>query len=192
MKIRLKMGDACKANAKAASGDKLTDGEIEEAFQRVAAYKQKLQATGDTANMGDKLRTFAEREAERTKVAAAMQKRHAALNILVRDRLDTAIDGLIKSGLAPRQAMLAVLEGTQRGVEGGRNSVAALNGAYEARYLGAMLGEIQANRPHLVHAMRDPKMDADIMREMAEFREGGRPGISGNEDAKYIAKVFAS
>lgn len=192
MKIRMKMGDACKANAKAASGGKLTDDEIEAAFQRVAEYKKKLQASGDTINMAEKLRTFAEREAERTKIAAAMQKRHAALNIIVRDRLDTAIDGFIKAGMTPKKALLAVIEGTQQGVEGGRNSVAALNGAYEARYLGAMFAEIQANRPHLVHALRDARMDADILREMSELREGGKPGITGNDDARYAAKVFAS
>lgn len=192
MKIRMKMGDACKANAKSASGGKLTDDEIEAAFQRVAEYKQKLQASGDTINMAEKLRTFAEREAERTKIAAAMQKRHAALNIIVRDRLDTAIDGFIKAGMTPKKALLAVIEGTQQGVEGGRNSVAALNGAYEARYLGAMFAEIQANRPHLVHALRDARMDADILREMSELREGGKPGITGNDDARYAAKVFAS
>lgn len=192
MKIRYKIGDDCRAAANAASGDKLTSEEIDAAFQRVAEYKQKLQASGDTTGMGDKLRSFAEREAERTKVAAAMQKRHAALNILVRDRLDQSIKGFMDAGLKPREALLAVLEGTQRGVQGGRNSVAALNGAYEARYLGGMFAEMQANRPHLVHALRDPKMDADILREMAELKDGGKPGISGNDDALYAAKVFAS
>lgn len=192
MKIKFKMGDDCRAAAAAASGGKLTDDEIQEAFQRMGEYKQRLQASGDTAGMADKLRSFAEREAERTKVAAALAKRHAALNILVRDRLDQTIDGFIKSGMSPKKALLAAIEGTQKGVEGGRNSVAALNGAYEARYLGGLLAEIQANRPHLVQALRDPKMDADILREMAELREGGKPGVTGNDDAQYVAKVFSS
>jgi len=183
---------ACFDAANQASGGKLTKEEINAAFQRVADYKQKLQAEGNIDGMADKLRNFAEREAERTRIAAAMQKRHAALNILVRDRLDQAIDGYMAAGLSPRKALLAVLEGTQRGVEGGRNSVAALNLAYEARYLGGLFAELQANRPHLVDALRDPKMDADVMREMSELREGGRPGITGNKDAEYVAKVFAS
>ena len=182
----------CFAAANEASGEKLTKEEVNAAFQAVNDYKERLKATGDTAGMADKLRSFAEREAERAKVAAAMQKRHAALNILVRDRVDAQIDGLIKAGLSPRDALLAILEGTQRGVDGGRTSVAALNGAYEARYIGGMFAEIQANKPHLVHVLRDPGMDADILREMAELKQGGKPGISGNEDAKYIAKVFAS
>jgi len=114
------------------------------------------------------------------------------LNILVRDRQTAAIEGMIKAGLTPRKAILAVLEGTQRGVEGGRNSVAALDMAYQARYLGGLMAELQANRPHLIHTLRDPRMDADIMREMGELREGGKPGITSNDDAKYVAKVFSS
>ena len=192
MKIRYKMGADCFDAANAASGARLNREAIEAAFQRVAEYRESLKASGQIDGMADKLKSFAEREAERTKIAAAMSKRHAALNILVRDRQTAAIEGMIKAGLTPRKAILAVLEGTQRGVEGGRNSVAALDMAYQARYLGGLMAELQANRPHLIHTLRDPRMDADIMREMGELREGGKPGITGNDDAKYVAKVFSS
>lgn len=192
MKIRYKMGADCFAAANAASGARLNREAIEAAFQRVAEYRETLKQSGQIDGMADKLKSFAEREAERTKIAAAMQKRHAALNILVRDRQTAAIEGMIKAGLTPRKAILAILEGTQRGVEGGRNSVASLDMAYQARYLGGLMAELQANRPHLIHTLRDPRMDADIMREMGELREGGKPGITGNDDAKYVAKVFSS
>lgn len=191
MKIRYKIGADCLAAANAASGEKLSREDIEAAFQRMAEYKASLQASGDIAGLGDKLKSFAEREAERTRIAAALQRRHAALNILVRDRLDQAVTGYINAGMSPKKALLAVLEGTQKGVEGGRNSVNALNGAYEARYLGGMLGEMQADAPHLIKALRDPRLDADIMREMSELKEGGKPGITGNKDAQYVAKMFA-
>lgn len=191
MKIRYKIGADCFNAANAASGEKLSREDIEAAFQRMAEEKARLQASGDIAGLGDKLKSFAEREAERTRIAAALQRRHAALNILVRDRLDQAVTGFINSGMSPKKALLAVLEGTQRGVEGGRNSVNALNGAYEARYLGGLFGELQADAPHLIHALRDPRLDADIMREMAELKEGGKPGITGNKDAQYLAKTFA-
>ncbi|PAQ00900.1 hypothetical protein CIT25_17695 [Mesorhizobium mediterraneum] len=191
MKIRYKIGADCFNAANAASGEKLSRDDIEAAFQRMAEYKASLQASGDIAGLGDKLKSFAEREAERTKIAAALQRRHAALNILVRDRLDQAVTGYINAGMSPKKALLAVLEGTQKGVEGGRNSVNALNGAYEARYLGGMLGEMQADAPHLIKALRDPRLDADIMREMAELKEGGKSGITGNKDAQYVAKMFA-
>ena len=192
MNIRDKIGDACFDAANAASGQKLSRQEIEAAFQRVAEYRQRLQAEGNIHGMADKLRSFAAREAERTKVAAALQRRRAALDILARDRLLTSIDSMVASGLSPNMALLAVLEGTQRGVEDGRNSVAALNGAYEVRYLGGLFADLQANRPHLVHALRDQRMDADIIREMAELKPGGKPGITGNEDARYVARLFAT
>jgi len=182
----------CFDAANAASRQKLTRDEIDAAFQRVADFKQKLQAEGNLDGMADKLRSFAEREAERTRIAAAMSKRHAALNILVRDRLDQAIAGFVSAGMSPKKAVLAVLEGTQKGVQGGRNSVGATNMAYEARYLGGLFAEIQKNRPDLVKAMRDQRLDADTLREMSELREGGRPGITGNKDAQYLAKTFAT
>lgn len=191
VKIRYKIGADCLAAANAASGEKLSREDIEAAFQSVAEERQRLQASGDITNLGEKLKAFAEREAERTKIAAALQRRHAALNILVRDRQERAITGFVNAGMSPKKALLAVLEGTQKGVEGGRNSVNALNGAYEARYLGGMFGEMQADAPHLIKALRDPRLDADIMREMAELKEGGKPGITGNKDAQFVAKTFA-
>lgn len=192
MKIRPKIGPDCFNAANAASGERLNKEEIEAAFQRMFDEKARLQAEGSIDGLADRLKSFAEREAERTKVAAAMQRRHAALNILVRDRLDRSISTFMSSGMTPKKALLAVIEGTQSGVEGGRNSVHALTGAYESRYIGSMMAEIQANRPHLVSMLRDQRFDADIMREMAELREGGKPGITGNADAQYVAKVFAT
>jgi hypothetical protein len=192
LKIRYKMGADCFNAANAASGEQLSREEIEAAFQRMAEYKASLQASGDITNMGDKLKSFAEREAERTKIAAAMQRRHAALNILVRDRLDKTLQGFLAAGLTPKRALLAVLEGTSKGVENGRNSVGALNLAYEARYIGDMFAEIQAHSEHLIHALRDPRLDADIAREMAQLKDGGKPGITGNKDAQYVAKVFST
>lgn len=192
MKMRFKIGQDCLNAANSASGGKLSQEEIEAAFQRVSEYKQSLQLRGEINGIGDKVSAFAEREAERTRIAAAMQRRHAALNILVRDRLDRTVTGYLDAGLSPKKALLAVLEGTQKGVEGGRNSVHALSQAYEARYIGGLFAQIQADRPHLVKALRDPLMDADILREMAELKDGGKPGVTGNKDAEYVAKQFAT
>jgi hypothetical protein len=192
MKIRPKIGPDCFDAANEASGGRLSREEIEAAFQRVLEHKERLQKAGATDGIDERLKSFAEREAERTKIAAAMQKRHAALNILVRDRLDQTVKSLTAAGMTPRKALLAILEGTQRGVEGGRNSVAAQRLAYEAKYVGGMLAEIQANRPHIVSMLHDQKFDADILREMVELREGGKPGITGNADAQYVAKTFST
>jgi hypothetical protein len=185
-------GSDCFNSAMSAAGDSIDTSEVLEGMQRIQDYKEQLIRSGNSTGLADKLRAFAEKEAERTRIAAAMQRRHAALNVIVRDRLERSVESFMKAGMNPRQAILAILEGTSKGVEGARSSVAAMNLAYEARYLGGMMKEIMAERPHLAVALRDPKLDADVMREMSELREGGKPGITGNDDAKYVAKIFST
>lgn len=186
---------ACFAAAKAAAsgvkGANLTEQEILDAFKRVADHKERLERSGQMTGQAERLRKFAAEEAQRTKIAAAMQRRHAALNVIIRDKLDETIDGLMAAGLTPKRAMLAIIEGTQEGVRNGRKSVSAYRQAYENRYRGSMLSEIQREKPHLVHSMHDPKLDADILAEMMELRPGGKPGVTGNSDAAFLAKTFA-
>lgn len=186
---------ACFAAAKAAAsgvkGSNLSEQEILDAFKRVAEHKERLERSGQMTGQAERLRKFAAEEAQRTKIAAAMQRRHAALNVIIRDKLDETIAGLLAAGLTPKRAMLAIVEGTQMGVRNGRKSINAFRQAYENRYRGSMLAEIQREKPHLVHTMHDPKLDADILTEMMELRPGGKPGKTGNSDAAFLAKTFA-
>jgi hypothetical protein len=181
----------CTAAAKAAAGDKLTDNEIADAVTALMDEKERLQRAGQTDRMAERLREFAERRAEQTKIAAALQRRHAALNALVRDRLDRTIDGFVAAGLPPHKAILAIMEGTQRGVEGGRNSVDAIARAYEARYAGGMMRDLQKEVPAFQRLLRDQNFDAAVLREMGEIKDGGEPGITGNRDAQKVAAIFA-
>jgi hypothetical protein len=171
-----KIPNDCYGAANGASGGKLTRDEIQDAYTRIMDEKERLQRSGQTDRMADRLKAFAEREAERTRIAAALQKRHAALNILVRDRLDRTIDAMGKAGLPPHKALLAVMEGTQRGVEGGRNSVAAMKGAYEARYVGGMFADLQKEVPYWQKLLDDKNFDQAVLREMGEIKDGGNPG----------------
>lgn len=183
--------DACRAAARAAAGDSLTAQEIQAAFDDVAAYKAKLEAEGQMTGMAERLRRYAEGKAERTKIAAAMQRRHAALNIVIRDKQFEAVETMIGQGLHPKKALLAILEGTQAGVTGGRKSVAANRQAYEALYLGDMMARLDADVPHLIGMLKDEKFDADVMAEMMELKDGGKPGATGNKDAQKVAKIFS-
>lgn len=184
------MNECFNAAAEAAGG-KLTSDEVQAAFDEILSEKERLQRAGKTDRMAERLAEFAQRKADQTKIAAAMQRRHAALNAIVRDRLDQTIDGFMRAGLPADKAILAIMEGTQRGVEGGRNSVHALQLAYEARYAGGMMAEIQRDVPHFLGLLADRQFDADVLREMAQNKEGGTPGITGNADAKKIAGIFA-
>lgn len=182
---------ACLAAAKAAAGESLSEQEVLDAFQRVNDYRERLQAEGKLTGSAERLRRFGAEEAERTRIAAALERRNAALNIIVRNKIDAHLKGLQAGGVRPQRAMLAILEGTQRPVEGGRVSVATQRMAYHAKYAGAMFAELQRDAPHIAHLLDDPKLDADTLREMLELRNGGKPGVTGNKDAIYLARTFA-
>lgn len=187
-------GSACysaAANAAKAAGEELSERDMAAAYRAAQQERQRLRDAGVTDGVDEKVRQAAERLAERTRIAAALQKRHAALNILARDKLDQTIEAFKAAGLSPRNALLAVMEGTQQGVAGARNSVYARTLGYEARYVGGMMSEIQRDRPHLANTLSDKRLSDDVFREMGELREGGKPGATGNDDAKYLAGVFA-
>lgn len=181
----------CFASAAKAAGGNLTDDEVMDAFDDILAEKERLQRTGQTDRMAERLREYAERKAEQTKIAAALQKRHAALNVLARDRLDRTIDGFIAAGMAPHKAILAIMEGTQKGVEGGRNSVAAQKLAYEGAYAGGAVADLRRDVPAFERLFRDRGFDDAVAREMYELRDGGKPGATGNADARKVAAIFA-
>lgn len=182
---------AAAANAAKAAGAELSDRDLTAAFRSAQEEKARLKAAGVTDNVTDRVKSIAEQTAERTRIAAALQKKHAALNILARDRLEQTIEAFKKAGLSPRDSILAVMEGSQQGIAGARDSVSARRLGYEARYVGGMMAEIQKDRPHLVNILADKRLSDDVFREMGELREGGKPGVTGNDDAKYLADVFA-
>lgn len=178
-------------NAAKAVGADLSDRDLAAAFRTAREEAEKLKASGITDNVQDRIKSQTEAMAERTRVAAALQKRHAALNILARDRLEQTLEAFKSAGMSPRGAILALMEGSQQGIEGARNSVYARRLGYEARYVGGMMSEIQRDRPYLVNMLADKRLSDDVFREMGELREGGKPGLTGNDDAKYLAGVFA-
>ncbi len=184
--------EACLLAARAAAGDELTQQEIIDAFQRVDEFRRKLDAAGDPVGRDARLSRLAAQEAEKAQIAAAMARRHAALNIIVRDKLEESIGYMLQAGMTPRQALLAILEGSvTKGVRNARTSVATWRAAYAKKYLGGMLGEINDHNPNLFRSLSDPKLDRDTMVEMWEMRDGGKPGSTGNSDAKVLAGIFA-
>jgi hypothetical protein len=187
---------ACIAAARAAAGDDLAQADIMAAFQRVDEFKQKLISEGKAVGADARLRRFAQEEAQRTQIAAAVARRHAALNIIIRDKQMETIGHMVNAGLTPRQAMLAILEGSTKGVQNARKSVQALRQSYEAVYVGGLLSEIARDRPHLAYALDDKVLDADVLKELRELRSDEfvgptKSGITGNSDALYLAKAFA-
>src|SRR5689334_15644438 len=99
----------CRAIAAKAANGKISEADIMAAFDRIEQRRLQLEAQGQATGKSARMKLWAQNEAEKTKIAAAMTRRHAALNVLVRDRLDQQITGMINAGLKPHQAIRAVL-----------------------------------------------------------------------------------
>lgn len=183
--------EECIEAVRKASKGKLSDDEITAVFEAIDRTQRRIEAEGKIEGLNEKLLQAAKDEGDKVRILAALQRKHAALNAIARDRIDTHIGNLVAAGVRPDKAILALMEGTQKGVAGGRHSVAATKLAYEAKFMGRMLADIQADKPHIIAMLGDEKFNDDIVREMFELREGGKPGKTGNADAQFAAKVFA-
>lgn len=173
-------------------GETLTPEEVDQISAIVAAERDRLMAEGRMADLKDRLLDVARDEGEKARLAAALKRRHAALSSMARDRVTEMVDAHITAGLTPEKAVLAVLEGTSRGVAGGRKSVAATIEAYEARHAGDMIATLQRDQPHVLRMLEDRSYLDDVVREMYELRDGGTPGVTGNADARKTARTFAA
>lgn len=181
----------CAAAVREAAGRELTDDQVEQIFDRAQTRLKALQAAGQLDNLEARLREAVAQDADELRVQAALARKHAALSVIARDRTLQQVERHIGAGLSYRQAVLAIFEGTTRGVEGGRHSIAATKLAFEARYVGGMMARVVREVPHAEGLLRDRAFLDDVVREMWELRQDGQPGRTGNRDAQKVARIFA-
>ncbi|WP_428247211.1 hypothetical protein [Ferrovibrio sp.] len=180
----------CIETIRAAGGGRLSDDAIESIVTRLEAERLRLKSEGRLDDLAARLTEFAKREGEKAKLAAALEKRQAMLQALATERVETALIEHLAGGLSPVHAVLAVLEGSTRGVANARASVAATRLAYEGKFVGDMMARLTRELPHAKKMLRDEVFLADVVREMFELRPNGQPGQSGNADALKVAQVF--
>ncbi|MBX9697876.1 MAG: hypothetical protein K2X74_00510 [Acetobacteraceae bacterium] len=181
----------CAAAVREAAGRDLTDDQVSDIYERVQLRQKALAAEGRLDMLDTRLREAVAEDADALRVQAALAKKHAALSVIARDRVTRQVEGHIKAGMPYRRAVLAVFEGTTRGIEGARKSIGATKLAYEARYLGGMMARVVREVPHAEGMLRDRAFLDDVVREMWELREGGTPGATRNGDASKVARIFA-
>jgi adenine/guanine phosphoribosyltransferase-like PRPP-binding protein len=181
----------CADAVRAAAGRELSDDQVADIFERAQARRQALEAEGRLDLLDDRLRDAVKADADALRVEAALARKHAALSVIARDRTVRHVTGLVDAGLSYAKAVEALLEGTMRGVAGGRASVNATRMAFEARYTGGMLARVVREVPHAEGMLRERAFLDDVVREMIELREGGTPGGTRNRDAATVARIFA-
>ncbi|WP_114374851.1 hypothetical protein [Elioraea thermophila] len=185
----------CIAAIRAAGRGLIDDADVEELVERVQKHIDRVRAEGRAARADAEIRTRVAKDAEALRLEQALARKHAALTVLARQRVLDQIAVFRAAGLDPRKAVLAVLEGTARGVPGARASVAQVVGAYRADYLGGLFAKLDALGPRVIAALRDGAGFQDaVVREMRALGRGGQvqgPPVTGNELAQKVAVVFA-
>lgn len=180
----------CIANVADASG--VTRQEAADALTEAMDEADRLKAAGYSDNVQGRVTDIMTRKAEEAKIAAAMRRRHAGLNAIARDRLDAQLDSYIAQGLQPAAAMEVVFEGTQRAIRSGRASVSNKAKALERKYWGMVEQQLVTRKDvRKLMEKRDKTFMTNTRKEWYELRKGGRPGATGDEPARFAAKMFA-
>jgi len=182
-----------------ASGKKLTDREAEELLSRVDTLRRRVRADGDVIGAEERIARLAKDEANKAKIAAALARKHAAINVRIRERLTVAMGHLEKAGYDAEGALRVIMRGGNMRGTGVRNSVAATQAAFEARYLGGILGRIAGERPHVERMLQGQNVGLDrreadafgerVVREIWASGEGQR-NVTGDPDAAWLAGVL--
>lgn len=184
----------CMAIATKAADGMLTSQQILDAFDEVNRHKAELEASGMSTGAAERVRQFAKQKGEMAKIAAARQKRFAALNIMIRTGIDDHLNTLEGAGMRPAQAVQSLLEGASgrfAGAASGRKSLWSRQKGAANRYQGRLWAKIVSEKPHIQALLFDAGFDDAVTKEMWELRQGGKPGSTGNGDAQWLAKTFA-
>jgi len=183
--------DPCLAIVKEAAG--ISDQEARELLDRLNKERIRLIAEGKVDRIDRQMAFYADQMTDRMKAAAMLEKKHAALNVIRRQELEQRLDRFAaETGGNYKEGFLSLLYGSHRRVGSARKSIAARRQAILAEWVGAMTAEISRERPHLIKALRhDRTLMEDITREMYELHPEGKPGITGNEDARFMAGLLA-
>lgn len=159
---------------------------------RVKSFRDKEVAAGRTDRVEERTRAFAKDRAEEAKIAAALKRKQAALNVLIRDTADKWLDGQVAKGVPLEEAVVSFLVGGRYA----RESVSARRVALEGDWVIGLHADLARKVPAAVELMRRKPAEAkpffdDVVREWRELREGGSPGSTKNKDAQATAALLA-
>lgn len=167
----------------------LKESDVREIADRLEHYKKTQIAAGTVDRLDEKLRGFAKTEAERVKLAAALKRKQAALNIILRDEWERDLASLKGQGTEPVWAVAAKLVGIYTGVKGARKSAAARRVALEGAWQGGMLAELRRDLPQMVDMLKRPREAKPLLDDVV--REWRKPGSTKNADARKAAEILA-
>jgi hypothetical protein len=179
------MANICFDEVKNAIGDRLEDSEIAGIIdgieKKLGTYKNYRRHIND---QDEALRLLNELKQEANEKAILNLVNRVKKNKVVKQDLDFANT----NGLDLAEMAEAKLGGKYNGkLAEGLNYDSRFN-AYFKRALGGFYTDL--DKLNLRKVLEEGKINRQITQELWELREGGKPGITGNKQAKDIAKVL--
>jgi hypothetical protein len=173
----------------------LKESDVREIAEKLRAYKKRRVAEGRLDRLDEDMRKHAADEAEKLKIAAALKRKQAALNAVLRDEWDEDVAGMVAGGMSRREAVLAKLVGSERGIGGARDSVSRRRESLEGDWLQGMEREIKEQLPHVLPLLlRDPRAAKplldDTVRAWRSQSQGPLPAGKAT-DAQKLAGILA-
>lgn len=169
----------------------LTDSDLEKIIRDFQTRKRaELRERAGTQD-GEASQIAGAKAAEDLRIAAALERANARRNAVLHRQL---LDEQTKYRDMP-EWIEAQVAGSNRRVEGARDSVDAKHRAYQGKYMGGLIHDlrqakvltyVQARIRDMFGASKGP-LDDKIAHELWELREDGKPGSSGSPEAKTIA-----
>lgn len=176
----------CIKAIKDASGDTLTDDEIADLVDRVMKLRDAKRQADMQLSMPEATKAAAAEISDQERLAAAIEKRNALLNLQARQARRARYQA------APNlvDGIRAEIRGINTPIKGGRFSAEAEGKGLQRMYIDGVVTELEQNG--LLQMVARGDMEREWSSELFELSKGidGHPRITGNEQAYEIAQIM--
>ncbi|MFP4003686.1 MAG: hypothetical protein ACLFV8_07925 [Alphaproteobacteria bacterium] len=178
------------------TGGRLNDEQITQIIEELQRRHKERLRTGRAERDADALMQEAQEMAAQVDLAAKIEKRNRAINVLARKQLREFVAQAGEAGLNPKEAMQARIVGVNKPVPGGRLSVDARGVALLGEYMGGMVADLRRagvleflTRRGGVFGDGRGSLDLDVARELRAV-SGGEGPATGSKEARTIAEII--
>jgi hypothetical protein len=190
----------CIGAVREASGNKLSDQEALDLLSRVEQLQQRAKQDRRFASTDEALQNLLKEQAEADRIKAAVGRKQAAFNAIRRDMREADLARL-RTVYDPTESLLVLMRAGNKRVEGVRASASTTQTAWLTKHVGEVMERIVAERPQLERMIRSSSNPATraarkafaerVGREMWERSDNGKPGVTGDKDAQWMAGVLS-
>lgn len=138
-------------------------------------------------NLDESVKAYLKGKLDESLMAAVIEKRNRIINLAVEAK---AIHFMKNSGLAPAEALKALMGGTVKSKYKGKLSIDASGKALANKYVGRLIDRIDKDGD--LQLFNTGTIDKEIAQELFEMKPNGNPGVTKNPAAQRIARHIHS